>query len=88
MARVTLLGVQELDFQANDGKDIKGIKLHVCFPDEFVSGQKVDTKFISDSSCRHLHISSAELDGFIGKQIEISTNFNGKLLGISLSEEM
>lgn len=85
MAKVTLLGVQELDFASNDGKQIKGIKLHVCFPDELVSGQKVDTKFISDAACSNLHIYPSELKDYIGEEIEINTNFSGKLLGISLA---
>lgn len=84
MAKVTLLGVQELDFETKEGNTIKGIKLHVCFPDEFVSGQKVDTKFISDSVCSNLHIYAAELKDFIGEEIDIQTNFSGKLMGISL----
>lgn len=85
MATVTLLGVQELDFQADDGKQIKGIKLHVAFPDQFVSGQKVDTKFISDAVCSNLKIYPSELKDFIGEEIEIQTNFSGKLMGITLA---
>lgn len=87
MAKVKLLGVQELDFKSNDGKEIKGIKLHVSFPDEFVYGYKVDTKFISDDACHNLHIYPAELKDLCGSEINIETNFSGKLVGISVADK-
>ena len=86
MAKVRLIGVQELDFDTKEGNNIKGIKLHVSFPDEFVSGEKVDTKFISDDACHNLHIYPAELKDLIGEVINIETNFSGKLLSISAAE--
>lgn len=86
MAKVRLIGVQELDFDTKEGNNIKGIKLHVSFPDEYVSGEKVDTKFISDDACHNLHIYPAELKDLIGGFINIETNFSGKLLSISAAD--
>lgn len=87
MAKVRLIGVQELDFETKDGKNIKGIKLHVSFPDEYVYGEKVDTLFISDDACKNLHIYSAELKDLVGELINVETNFSGKLLSISAAAE-
>lgn len=87
MAKVRLIGVQELDFDTKEGNNIKGIKLHVSFPDEFVYGEKVDTKFISDEACHNLHIYPAELKDLVGELINIETNFSGKLLSISAAAD-
>lgn len=87
MAKVKVIGVQELDFETKDGKNIKGIKLHVSFPDEYVYGEKVDTLFISDEACKNLHIYLAELKVLVGELINVETNFSGKLLSISAAAE-
>lgn len=83
MAKVKLLGVQELDFTTKEGKEIKGIKLHFSYPDDLVYGFKADTKFISDDAVRNLRINVAELKDLCGTDINIETNISGKLTGIS-----
>lgn len=86
MAKVTLLGIQELDFDTNDGKNIKGIKLHVYYPDNFVYGFKADTKFISDDSVKNLRLNVAELKDLCGTVVNIETSLGGKIVGISAAE--
>ncbi len=83
MAKVKLIGVQELDFDTKEGNHIKGIKLHVSFPSEFVYGEKVDTKFISDDSCHNLHVDPEELKDLVGMFINIECDFSNKLIGIT-----
>lgn len=80
--KVNLLGVQVLDFSTKDG-DIKGVKLHVSYSDSNVDGYKVESKFISDAAMRQLHMSSTDLISVLGSEIDIQTNFSGKITGIS-----
>lgn len=83
MAKVFLLGVQELDFTTQDGKEIKGIKLHVYYPDDLVYGFKADTKFISDDAVKNLRINVAEIKDLCGTEINIDTNISGRIMGLS-----
>lgn len=83
MAKVSLLGVQELDFTTQDGKEIKGIKLHVYYPDDLVYGFKADTKFISDDAVKNLRINVAEIKDLCGTEINIDTNISGRITGLS-----
>lgn len=83
MAKVSLLGVQELDFTTQDGKEIKGIKLHVYYPDDLVYGFKADTKFISDDAVKSLRINVAEIKDLCGTEINIDTNISGRITGLS-----
>lgn len=87
MARCKLIGVQELDFEANDGKVIKGVKLHLSYPSDVVYGEKVDTKFISDNLCRKIGAYAEDFKEFVGSEIELILNPEGKLVGVSAVEE-
>ena len=87
MARCKLIGVQELDFEANDGKLIKGVKLHLSYPSDMVYGEKVDTKFISDNLCRKIGVYAEDFKEFVGSDIELILNIEGKLVGVSSVEE-
>lgn len=83
MAKCRLIGVQELDFEANDGKPIKGVKLHLSYPSDVVYGEKVDTKFISDNLCRKIGVYAEEMKELVGGEIELLLNPDGKLVGVA-----
>lgn len=83
MARCKLIGVQYLDFESNDGKLIKGLKLHLSYPSDGIYGEKVDTKFISDKACSKIGSSVDNLIDLVGDEIELLLNPDGKLVGIS-----
>ena len=51
MAKVTLIGVRNLDFTADDGKVIQGVKIFFAHDDPNVEGQVTENKFISSASC-------------------------------------
>lgn len=82
MAKVKFVGLQNLDFETKDGKQIQGLKLHITFPDENVMGLMADSKFISSDACKNLGITVDGLTPMIGKDIEIITNIKGKVTGV------
>lgn len=82
MPKVNLCGVQPLDFETKEGDTIKGIKLHVSYQDENVMGYAVDTKFISQASCKNLGISIDDLEPLIGTVVELETNIKGKITSV------
>lgn len=83
MAKVHFLGLQNLDFETRDGKQIQGLKLHISYPDENVMGVKADSKFVSREACKNLGLSVDYLSPLIGKDIELETNLNGGIIGVS-----
>lgn len=83
MAKVNLLGVQNIDFENNQGDTVKGIKLHVTYKDENVAGEKCDSKFISAAACKNLGIVFDDLLAFVGSEVDIEQNLNGKVVGIN-----
>lgn len=82
--KVSLLGIQDLDFTTRDGDEIKGLKLHFCYVDANVTGRKVDTKFISRSALANLQLSASSFADAIGKEIDLQTDFNGKVYAVEL----
>lgn len=82
MATVTLVGLQPLDFDTEDGSRIKGINLYLNYPDENVYGKKADKKFISHVTCSNLGIDCESLLDHIDQEIELETNLKGKVIGI------
>lgn len=82
MAKVSLVGVQRLDFTSDDDKPIQGYSLQINYPDENVFGLKADHKFISDSLCSNLGITEKDLLDLVHGDIEIELNLKGKVQGI------
>ena len=82
MAVVSLIGVQNLDFKGDDGREIKGIKLHISYPDPHVSGEKVDTKFLRDDFCKDHGFTASLLEGFVGSDVDLIINLNGSISDI------
>lgn len=82
MAKVNFVGLQYLDFETRDGKQIQGLKLHIIYPDENVMGLKADSKFVSRESCKNLGFTVDNLSPLIGKEVEIETNLKGSITGV------
>ena len=84
MAKVHLVGIHDMDFPTRDGKDrIDGIALQINYKDANVYGLKVESKFISRELCKTIGFTVDYLTPFIGKTVELETNINGKVVGIS-----
>lgn len=80
---VQLMGIQKLDFPNDKGEQIQGIKLHIAYKDQYVSGFKCDSKFISSEACKNLGISEASLDPLVGKLVVLETDLKGKVIGVA-----
>ena len=83
MAKVFLEGIQRLDFDTKDGKHIDGYNLHVAFPDPHVIGKKTDTKFINSETWKKLEFSLDEISALVQREVNLETNLDGKVVGIS-----
>jgi len=82
MAKVFLEGIQHLDFDTKDGKNINGYNLHIAYPDEHVIGRKTDKKFISMEAFKNLGFSFDEIAALAQHDVELETNIDGKVVGI------
>lgn len=80
---VNLMGVQNLDFENDKGEKIQGIKLHIAYKDQYVSGLKCDSKFLSSEACKNLGISEKFLSPLIGKPVVLETDLKGKVIGVT-----
>lgn len=82
MAKVNFVGLQELDFESRDGKQIQGLKLHINYLDDQVMGFKADSKFVSREACKNLGLTVEGLSPFIGMEVELETNLKGSITGV------
>lgn len=87
MAKVTLIGVRNLDFTADDGKAIQGVKIFFAHDDSNVEGQVTENKFISSAACDKMGLTFGNLCSCIGSILDIDVDFNGKIIGISEAGE-
>lgn len=83
MAKVDLVGVQELDFiDKKTGNPVQGLSLQINFLDPNVMGKKADHKFISRVLCEELKITTETLKPLIFKEVELETNLKGQVTGV------
>lgn len=82
MAKIRLLGVQDLDFTSNDGNQIKGIKIHYAYSTNNVFGNAVGTKFFSEGLCSKLCITSNDLRSMVDNEVNVDTDLNGHIVDI------
>lgn len=88
MAKVFLVGIQDMNFPTRDGSGrIDGIALQCNYPDPNVIGLKADSKFISRALCNSVGFTVESLTPYVKHNVELETNLNGKVVGISLAEE-
>lgn len=89
MAKITLLGVQDLDFYTDKGEHIEGIKLHCCYDDKNVFGKSVDKAavFLPANLFESKSDRLAWFEDFknhIGKRVFIDKDVKGRVDGIEL----
>ena len=82
MAKVKLVGLQELDFTNRQGEQVSGLKLFINFPDENVMGIMADSKFINRQACTNLGITVDSIAPLIGKDVDLETNIKGHVVGV------
>lgn len=81
--KVHLFGVQKVDFVGNDGKPVKGIKLHIGYPVGFVDGMKVETKWINYSVCTERKFTPELFSSFVGGDVDLQCDLSGSIIDIS-----
>lgn len=76
-----VLGIRRgIDFKSDDGKQIKGCKLHICYLDDNVDGFAVKALFVnSDIDCSHIQ-TDTDYD-FV-----FESNFGGRAHLVSIVE--
>ena len=75
-----ILGLQEMDFVAKDGNQIKGTSLHACFEDERVRGYAVEKFFVRADGPVKLPVGLTA-----NSNVDLSFNRKGKLDAIRFS---
>lgn len=80
---VKLVGVQPINFVSRDGNNISGIKVFFNYVKDQVSGYACGDKFLSESLCTSLQVTSVDLQAFLGRDIDFDIDFNGKVTAIS-----
>lgn len=83
MAKVDLVGVQELDFvDKKTGNPVQGISLQINFLDPNVMGKRADHKFLSRELCEQLKYTVDFFKPLIFTEIELETNLKGQVTGV------
>ena len=81
MAKVFLVGIQDMNFPTRDGKGvIDGIALQCNYPDSNVIG-------LRDEICNAVGFTVASHTPYVQHNVELETNLKGKVVGISMAEE-
>lgn len=81
---VNLLGVQVLDFKNESGQSVKGVNIHFAYDpnSDYIFGQTVCTKFLTDSFLGKIGITSTDLISYVGKEIGIDCDLNKHIVDI------
>ena len=66
-----LIGISEINFTSNDGKQIEGHKIFVCHKDDNVTGLKTDSFFVRND----IKLSDVK----INDEVNIYFNSKGKI---------
>lgn len=72
----TVIGIQKVDFKAQDGNVIKGTKLYLTFDKDYVDGKACETIFVKES------ISLVGIE--VGDLITVNYNKFGKVQDVKL----
>lgn len=71
-----LLGYSKLDMTADDGKQITGTHMYIAHPQPNCTGNACRKIFINNTV--YLDIVKIDVDKFVGKELNIDVDFNGK----------
>lgn len=86
--KVNLIGVQNMkNLQTRDGSVIDGVKLHMAYPKEGISGCFVDSKFIPRQTFNTFDVTIQQLEELADSGVEVidvEYGPNNKIVGISL----
>ena len=82
--KCNLVGFKTLDFTDNAGKEVKGIKLFLAYPDTDVTGNATEDVFIRQNLFDTFGLSLDDLSGLVDTVINIEYGRKGKILGLTV----
>lgn len=82
--KVSLVGVQDMDFKARDGNDINGVKVFIAYPDSNTYGSIAESKFIQRNVYESFKIPVENLIEKIGEIVDVEFDPKKKIVGITI----
>lgn len=82
--KVSLVGVQDMDFKARDGNDINGVKVFIAYPDSNTYGNIAESKFIQRNVYESFKIPVEKLIEKIGEIVDVEFDPKKKIVGITI----
>lgn len=82
--KVSLVGVQDMDFKSRDGNDINGVKVFIAYPDSNTYGNVAEAKFIKRNVFESFKLPVEKLIEKIGKVVNVEFDPKKKIVGISI----
>lgn len=82
--KVSLVGVQDMDFKSRDGNDINGVKVFIAYPDSNTYGNVAESKFIQRNIYESFKLPVEKLIEKIGEVVNVEFDPKKKIVGISI----
>lgn len=82
--KVSLVGVQDMDFKSRDGNDINGVKVFIAYPDSNTYGNVTESKFIQRNVYDSFKFPVEKLIEKIGEVVDVEFDPKKKIVGITL----
>ena len=82
--KVSLVGVQDMDFKGKDGSVINGVKVFIAYPDSNTYGNVAESKFIQRNIYESFKLPVEKLIQKIGEVVNVEFDPKKKIVGISI----
>ncbi|MBE5720237.1 MAG: hypothetical protein EGR86_04455 [Ruminiclostridium sp.] len=82
--KVSLVGVQDMDFKGKDGSVINGVKVFIAYPDSNTYGNVAESKFIQRKIYESFKLPVEKLIEKIGEVVNVEFDPKKKIVGITL----
>lgn len=69
--KVSLVGVQDMNFTSRDGNEINGVKVFIAYPDENTYGNVAESKFIQRNVFESFKLPVEKLIEKIGEVVNV-----------------
>ena len=82
--KVSLVGVQDMNFTSRDGNEINGVKVFIAYPDENTYGNVAESKFIQRNIYESFKLPVEKLIEKIGEVVNVEFDPKKKIVDITL----
>ena len=82
----TLIGFKTLDFDDDKGNNVKGINIYIAYPDNTVTGNIAERKFISDAVLKTCDLTADDLPELVGCALGVEFGRHDKIINLYLPE--